>query len=131
MRNRASLVVLAATVVLLAFPCELFAAAGIIAGGTFRTQTISLDSFVLGGRIHPAGTYSFKIVGTGKPGKVEVRVLNSAGKQVGVVPGQFAGSCPGKPTKTTFANLGFSKSSVCVKLIFVIGINHILVHPRF
>ena len=58
-----------------------------------------------------AGMYSFKISGTGKPGKVVVRVLDGEGRVVGRVMGQTGGTCPGKPYRTTFADLGFSKSS--------------------
>jgi len=107
-----SLVLLVTVVVLLAFPQSLFAGMGITiaAGDSFQTAEISLEGFSLGDD-QPAGSYSFRMVGKGKPGEVEVRIVNGDGKEVGKTTGRFRGSCPGKPQKTTFAELGYSESS--------------------
>ena len=105
-------VLLATVVTLLMFPISSFAGMGIggVRGDSFETATIRLESFKLG-TTQPAGEYSFKIIGTGKPGEADVRVLDSTGKEVGKTAGRFAGRCPGKPHIATFAKLGYSKSS--------------------
>ena len=106
------LVLLAAVVVLLALPQNLYAGMGITikAGDSFQTGAISLAGFKLGAN-QPAGTYSFRMLGINKPGVVEVRVLDNEGNEVGRLHGHFAGNCPGKPQKATFAELGYSSSS--------------------
>lgn len=108
-----SFALLVTVVALLAFPNTLFAGMGITisASDSFQTAGISLRSFKLGKSNQPAGMYSFKMVGMDRPGVVEVRILDSDGKEVGRTTGRFAGTCPGKPQRTTFAELGYSKSS--------------------
>lgn len=103
---------LATVVALLTFPNSSFASLGIgiVAGDSFQTATIALESFKLGND-QPAGEYSFRMIGKGTPGVVDVRILDSTGKEVGKLTGKFAGTCPGKPHITTFAKLGYSKSS--------------------
>jgi hypothetical protein len=95
------------------FPCSIFAGMGltIATSDSFLTKVIRLQSFGLNNGNHPAGTYSFKLIGTGRPGTVGIRILDSAGKDIGKLMGRFGGVCPGKPSKSTFAELGYSNSS--------------------
>ena len=100
----------------LTYPGRVAASLGIAGrkGDSFQTKEVELKGFKVGKATSlPAGKYSFKILGLGlgKPGVVEVLILDAKGKEVGKTVGHFGGRCPGKPTLTTFAELGYSKTS--------------------
>lgn len=79
---------------------------------SLRLNPVALGAFKLGdGSVRPAGRYTLAMHGTGKPGTVDVRILDAAGHEVGKVGGVFKGQCPGAPTKTTFAKLNYSPAS--------------------
>lgn len=79
---------------------------------SFRLNPVSLGAFKLAdGSVRPAGRYTLAMHGTGKPGTVDVRILDSAGHEVGRIGGLFKGTCPGGATKTSFAQLNYSPAS--------------------
>ena len=114
---RARLPLLCVTVIAvlsLADPARVAAGLGLMGrkGDSFQTREVELKGFKVGkGASLPAGKYSFKILGLGKAGVVEVRILDAKGKEVGRAAGRFGGHCPGKPTPASFAELGYSKTS--------------------
>lgn len=79
---------------------------------SFQTKTFHLDKFKLGdGSVRPAGNYSLKIRGTGRPGAVHVKVFDGRMREVGQLGGAVKGQCPGDPTKARFADKGFNSQS--------------------
>lgn len=114
---RARLPFLCVTVIavfFLNYPGRVSAGMGILSrkGDSFQTKEVELKGFKVGKAASlPAGKYSFKILGLGKVGVVEVLILDAKGKEVGKTTGHFGGRCPGKPTPATFAELGYSKTS--------------------
>jgi hypothetical protein len=81
-------------------------------GDSFETKPVQLKQFTVArSKSQPAGQYSFKVVGTGKQGEVDVLILDDKGRQVGRTTGRTEGTCPGKPQTAGFAELGYSKNS--------------------
>jgi hypothetical protein len=108
------LCVIMIAVFFLTYPSRVSAGMGILGrkGDSFQTKEVELKGFNVGKAASlPSGKYSFKILGLGKVGVVEVRILDAKGKEVGKTTGHFGGRCPGKPTPATFAELGYSKTS--------------------
>ncbi|SRR5260370_24976687 len=128
MSTRVKGMVLLLIIASLGWPNSVFASAGfkIRKGDSFQTRAITLERSGRGSIQHPAGSYSFKILGIDQPGVVAVRAFDSSGKLVGRTRGKFAGTCPGKPTVTTFAELGYTESSE-VKTAVKNGVRHVTI----
>jgi hypothetical protein len=91
---------------------------GIVIEDSFQTKGIIIDyKFkTADGSVHPAGTYSLKVEGTGRAGKVILWVRDVQGHPVGKLLGQYT-PASGADTKASvrtsfnFAGLGFSPAS--------------------
>jgi hypothetical protein len=74
-------------------PTDRFQTKGIVVQSGFKTAD---------GSVHPAGTYAFKVQGTGKAGEAAIIVIGSkTGKPVGKVTGTFEAALGGPDTKTS------------------------------
>jgi hypothetical protein len=90
-------------------------------GDSFQTKTVAIpiQFKTADGSVHPAGSYSFKVQGTGKPGKLAVSILTAQGKPIGSLEGRYRVMRP-RPADAVaprFDKRGFSSASpVQVKL---------------